>query len=344
MKTRLLTLFMVPFLFMACSKTELSDQEKNFDDSMYKKGENSILENTIDYCGDQVIFNISGDGWKWPGNLTVGNDENNFYVTFERRQSYIFTETRLYIGEESSLASLIDPYTNYPDPAILPNLVEHDPGTTSYTYTIPLSELMDDCFSIIAYAVADNGSGPINCWAGNLTVGGAKPRPYYFNICVEPCQPSTSCETAFAWGDEYATCFIDIPDLNGNRWGWTNGPLPAGNYDFEIWAAAGQCDLSKGTFVGTLNIEYDGSSATVTYSMVDEFTLNETHMYIGNEILPQKNNGQWTVAPGQYPYKDDDLNGANTHTYVADGLSGDIYVIGHAVVCGDFPMNTSNSQ
>jgi hypothetical protein len=48
--------------------------------------------------------------------------------------------------------------------------------------------------------------------------------------------------------------------------------------------------------------------------------LAETHVYVGNDILPQDNKGGYTVAPGQYQ--------------MVTGLSGDIYVVAHASVYG----------
>ena len=76
--------------------------------------------------------------------------------------------------------------------------------------------------------------------------------------------------------------------------------------------------------------------------MLDGYTLSETHLYIGNEMFPKDNNGDFTVAPGLYPFKHEDLMGATTDTYVISGLSGDLYVIAHAVVCGKFPEKDVN--
>jgi hypothetical protein len=150
------------------------------------------------------------------------------------------------------------------------------------------------------------------------------------------------CDTAFAYGGDYATCFQEF-DFDGDgrpdfqRWGWTNGPLEAGEYEFQIYAGAGQCDLSKGTLVGSLTVNYDGSSATVTYTMKPGYYLEETHLYVGNDVLPKVQQGpKWvyTVAPGQYPYSHD-LDGETTDTYTV-AASGNIYVIAHAANCHDW--------
>ncbi len=144
------------------------------------------------------------------------------------------------------------------------------------------------------------------------------------------CVPQ-KCGTAYAYYDEEedATCFTEY---GFKSWGWTNGPLSAGEYTFDFYAGAGGCDISKGTVVGTVTVDYDGSTAIVTYDMDDGYTMDVTHLYVGNEPLPTKNNGDFTVAPGQYPYTHV-LQDATTDSYEIEGLSGDIYVIAHAVVC-----------
>jgi hypothetical protein len=152
-------------------------------------------------------------------------------------------------------------------------------------------------------------------------------------ITVENCGcECEATETAFAYDELLGTCFLDIEGLNANRWGWTIGPLEEGEYEFEIWAGAGQCDLLSGSLVGVLSVEYTGGTAIVTYNMDTCRTLKETHLYIGNDILPKDQNDDFTVAPGLY---------GNTHSevedeadqFVIDGLSGQIYLIAHAIVC-----------
>ena len=133
------------------------------------------------------------------------------------------------------------------------------------------------------------------------------------------CEPEGGCETAFARGTDGYTCFLDTPE-EFSRWGWTIGPLSEGDYTYDIWAAAGQCDTDKGELVGTVDVSYIGGIVTVTYNIDPAYTVEETHTYAGNAMFPTKN-GEPTVAPGQYS--------------IADNLSGDIHVIAHAVVCFD---------
>lgn len=154
------------------------------------------------------------------------------------------------------------------------------------------------------------------------------------NHITENPEEEAECETFFGLGDEAAaTCFIDD---GFNRWGWTNGPLASGEYTFDLYAGAGQCDTDKGTLVGLLTITYDELTgiAEIDFEMLDGFVLSETHLYVGNEPYPTNKKGKPTVAPGQFPYQHD-LDGAQSDSYTINDLSGEIYVIAHGVVCID---------
>ncbi|NND10419.1 MAG: hypothetical protein HKN96_04340 [Flavobacteriaceae bacterium] len=143
-----------------------------------------------------------------------------------------------------------------------------------------------------------------------------------------------SCETLFARGeDDHATCFLDD---GFSRWGWTNGSIEFGDYSFDLYSGAGQCVLDNGTLAGTLTVNYDEATGTVDidYEMNEGFVLNETHLYVGNEPYPTDQNGQDSVAPGQFPYQHE-LDGVEFDSYTVDGLSGPIYIIAHGLVCND---------
>ena len=144
------------------------------------------------------------------------------------------------------------------------------------------------------------------------------------------CVPK-ECGTGYAYGGDYATCFTDL--IKTNNWGWSNGPLPPDSYTFDIYAGAGGCDITGGTLVGTLTVNYDGTMVTVNYNLYAGYTMDVTHLYVGTEPLPENKKGNPTVSPGQYPYSHA-LEDATTDSYEIDGFSGDdIYVVAHAVVC-----------
>ena len=105
----------------------------------------------------------------------------------------------------------------------------------------------------------------------------------------------------------------------------------------KTWAGAGQCDITKGVEVGRVTLFYSAGVATVTYQITNgDYALTETHLYIGNDMYPLQQRGQNTVptvAPGQYPFQNGNLDKVLTDSYTVDSLSGHIYIIAHGVVC-----------
>lgn len=149
----------------------------------------------------------------------------------------------------------------------------------------------------------------------------------------EDIEDEVECETAFAYFEE--GCFLND---GFNRWGWTIGPF-TDNYkgEFDIYQAAGRCDINKGDLVGYFEITYDAEENTVLvhYHLNAGYGLNETHFYVGNEKYPRKKNGQFTVAPGKFTETHEGLDGANFDAFFIENVEGEIYFIAHAVVCED---------
>ncbi len=121
-------------------------------------------------------------------------------------------------------------------------------------------------------------------------------------------------ETAYGKGSA-ATCFI--PTFS--NWGWTNKLNARGTTDvMELWAAAGQCNTSKGTLVGSVTVTYAANGmVSASYSVAAPYMLKETHFYAGKTQFPVVNR-RTTVAPGLYTNK--------------GPFSGVIWTIAHAVV------------
>lgn len=278
-------------------------------------------------------------------------------VTYNTTGGWELNEAHLWIGDD--IAHM--PQTRQGSPKIgnFPYHASYDPsftpGDTSYTVRISLNVIGFSCpsadttYYVAAHAELQkvDGSGAVTQtetgWADGDRFAEKGMWGTLFDITMTcGCDYGSSsneitCETAFASGD---TCFLDIDEDNDgkgdfNRWGWTLGPLSAGSYLFDIYAGAGQCDTTKGTFAGTLTLNYDGSVATVIYDMAGGFTMDETQLYVGNEILARDVNGEYTVAPGQYG-NIHDLTDAGSDIFVIENLSGDIYVVAHSVTCGEY--------
>ena len=177
---------------------------------------------------------------------------------------------------------------------------------------------------------------PCETKCGHLVIYGipqlpdAQNRTFTFDITINfECIPKP-CETAYAYcGHCCSQCFTAFSFSN---WGWTNGPLSSGSYTFYIYAGVGGCNPANGEKVGWLTVNYNGTTVTVTYHMYLGYKMTATHLYVGTDPLPKKN-GQYTVSPGQYPYKRNLQNGT-TDSYMINGFSGqEIYIVAHADVC-----------
>jgi hypothetical protein len=334
-------------------------------------------------CVPSVTNLTGGYGHTGPGlvvgTVTVWNDVTNLYVRYDTTGGWVLTETHLGICSSE--------FTSRPIPGHSPYMKENQ-NTTSYLYTIPLAAIKlhpdcGDCTSppctidatcaavpagqplfIAAHAAVRNSSPPPGYEASQTAYGGtcygSEGQSWFcqidYTICctgAPPPPPPSACDET-AWGKaitpDPSTCLLNITNLNANKWGWTNGPLGAGNYTFELWAAAGQCLTANGTLVGTVTVSYAGSSATVTYTVTGNnpdtgapYKLDEVHLWVGSTPLPMMPKKVKkvvtyvpTAAPGLFPYLPVIAPGGLSATYTVTGLSGSIYVAAHAKVNG-FP-------
>jgi hypothetical protein len=275
---------------------------------------------------------------------------NQLNVTYTTKDGWTLTEAHLWADD--TLSTMPVNNKGNPVPGQFPYKTGALPeGTTTATLSVPLSVFgldvsMTTCDPVTAYVAAHaavkkvNSDGTVQTETG----WGEGPRIIskgnwgtFFTLPLgcksDDPPPPVGCETSFVYQAGKATCFIGSPWIDTSRWGWTNGPFDVGTHNFDVYAAAGQCDLTKGTKVGTASVVYgaDGT-ATVSLAALAGFTFDESHLYVGTEPLPRKN-GEYTGAPGQYPLIHD-LTNASTDSFTVTGLTGPIYVVFHAVACG----------
>jgi len=135
-----------------------------------------------------------------------------------------------------------------------------------------------------------------------------------------------NCETAFMWGD---TTLISL-DLGNKRWGWAEYFDAAdGTYTHDIYAGAGQNDISKGTHVGQAEIIVAGGDVHVEITLNAGVSANVTHIYFSDDNAPTTN------APGLYGFTDEsDFTGTKTFDFSSSyGGDGDFWIIVHLEVC-----------
>ena len=144
------------------------------------------------------------------------------------------------------------------------------------------------------------------------------------------CEQEIVCcceDTIWAYGGSAATEVDDL--VRSAEWGWTNRITP-GTYEWDLYAGAGQNDLSKGTIVGTLTVTYSGGCVTVTYNMYDANILTEAHLWVGTTKLPLKK-GVLVASPGLFPYRPEIAPDGLSATWSSCGFSGTLWVAAHGV-------------
>lgn len=287
----------------------------------------------------------------------VDTDNNGYddmlMVTYTTTNGWELTEAHFHIAD--GLSGI--PQTNKGNP--IPGQFAYNSGIisgTTYTFNIPFSAINISCpggpysKTYSAHCVVKklvNGTWQTETGWGQgtrfVSQGNWGMYNYFTLYCDNPPPNPPKSETAWAKDLNLSTCFLDpiFNDapyfLNSERWGWSNGPYSQGTYTFQLWAAAGQCNTSVGTLVGTVTLNYSGSQATVTYSTTSGFTLKQVHIYLGNDRLYYKTQGQsgYTVAPGQFPIVQENLN-TNTWSTTINNLNGQLYITAHAVVEGNY--------
>lgn len=226
-------------------------------------------------------------------------------------------------------------------------------GLQTHTFTIPLAELaikgVDVACDAKLYVVAHAEVNYLDCDGepndeGDTAFGGDKPgigpRWWYYGEYTVCCDGTTEvpfCQTAYAkgghvWTTDKRSNPQNLPSLKltKNRWGWAINLTATGETTYEIWAGAGLNDTTKGTLVGTLTVDWDGTNVSFCYDLNDGYTMEELHFYAGDD-------SPTTIAPGQYGYIQD-FNDAPQASWcdtlpLADANGGGVWVVAHAVVC-----------
>jgi len=332
----LFLMLLIPAFFIGCQKSELFENAKIAD----QEPQNGALKSTIVYCGNPYVADlVDYQQTITAGTVTYGNDATKLYVTYDLTGEWWIQNAVLFVGPASEAGIIYPDGSGIFSPAGWVSPYRHNffpmDFTQNHTFEIDLVGL-DECFVIVAYANARNLTTNQNKYIWGKSA--LKTFGYWLDYCVQSCPPPpppTSCETAYAFGEQYANCFLNIPGVTSNNWGWSNGPIGPGNYSWPIYAGAGQCNIGNGVHVGNLVVNFTPPTAVITYSMIDGFVLNATHLYVGAQILPMKK-GVYITAPGQFPYQHGTLNGVASDSFTISGLPGSIYIAAHSEACGNY--------
>ena len=290
--------------------------------------------------------------------LEIVNGE--LIVTYNTTGGWQLVEAHIWVG--TSLASMPQTKSGNPKIGNFPYASGDITGATTYTQTISLGNIFT-CpntvtrrLFIAAHAalrlpLPGGGFQYETGWSeGSRFVEQGNWGTYSGVVVTCDCAttpPESKCETAYLYSEGEATCFTSLP-LGSNNWGWTNHFEAAGTHQAQIYAGAGGCSLTAGTNVGTSFVIYTPpASATERGKVVVEivmadcgstkFKVEEAHLYVGGEVLPRDNQGEFTSAPGQFPLKYDYTEGKSVLRYEVDLMPGveNPYVVLHMVVCAN---------
>ncbi len=221
-----------------------------------KGNQDTVIENSENkQCGDAIEYELIAGQNTDVGGITVTNDQNKIYVTYETAGNWWLTETHLFVGEASDL-----PLTSSGNPKIghYPYHGEHD-HVQSVQFEIdidsdwPADENGEYCIIISMHAsvVLKNSEGNIQ---RSETAFGKGDQPiefegsrwgWYHNLCLDNCENTTEDNSSSTGENENNNsgnndtqdhnqmvhfgfiknvdkdCY-SFQELNKINWGWAN--------------------------------------------------------------------------------------------------------------------------
>lgn len=216
--------FAAVFLLFSCSKEDISEAVAN-----QVQTESNFYKNGAEICGQSTIVNLIAGQNTIAGNVTVANDNNYVYVTYNTTNGWKIGAVHLYVGK----CNLI-PRTSKGNP--IPGQFPYkrsfsSSGVTTTTFKI-LKSCLDSCFCVAAHAEVfkNNSNNNRYCGGGSNaeTAWGQGTRfvqrgnwGMYFTACKQAC--ADPCEPKPLEGCTYSP--VSLFDQEGSRletWGEAN--------------------------------------------------------------------------------------------------------------------------
>ena len=300
------------------------------------------------------------------GTVTVSSDETNIYVSYtltyqnpncpDSPVDATFGTLHVWIGNDLTLVPANPQGTPVPGQfcqAATGKCFDAS-GLTTYTFVYPIADLelagYNFCGSplyVVTHAEVNIDSACDASYAQHETAFGGPdsgdgPRWWFNGQFTPDCTNcggggNPTCETAYGkgnyvWTTDRRSNPEELPSLSltRNRWGWATKLCETGETTSDIWAGAGLNNTNKGTQVGDLTLNWNGTEVQVCYDMKGASTLDEVHIYAGDDAPT-------TIAPGQYGFinSGDPLTNPYCATLPATDTNDDgcIWVVAHGVAC-----------
>jgi len=158
-----------------------------------------VAENTPSYrmtqlCGTTASTPLLAGQTMLAGNVTVSNDAEFLYVTYNTTGNWRLKKTHLYVGACNAIP------TNgggNPKIGLFPYTAAHNiSSTTTYTYAIPLASLANcGCVAAHSEVVRLNGNGSVattqTAWGSGTGIGGNS-WAMKFSYCKQSCEEQPS--------------------------------------------------------------------------------------------------------------------------------------------------------
>lgn len=131
------------------------------------------------YCTETSL--IAGQHYN-AGNVIIEKDGDTLFITYVTEGDWTLDATHLYVGDCE-----LRPANRPGNPRIghFPYAETHPAGTTTYTYTIDISN-MPNCICIAAHAEVSHPNGDETAWAEGEPYGGNS-WAMYFPYCLDQC-------------------------------------------------------------------------------------------------------------------------------------------------------------
>lgn len=282
--------FFLLVAFMAAIVSSLNSCTKEMAVDGLQDGFNSpsrtVSITDIEYCGEVTTVRLLAGQYYEAGFVTVGNDSENLYVTYQTNNDWFMKKLHLYVGE----CELLPKNKGGAIPGKFPYKVCFDELQTEYTFVIPLQDLPDEmCVAahaelvkVVEGEIVQTETG----WGEGEKVGNNW--SMVFNYEKQECTPPEDV----CYGDE-ETAWAFGPNYNQNGQGnWATYTPYEANVAIDIFA--GQYHN-----IGTVMFsEVTDGKVTITISLIENWVLaegNETVKIQGYNEAPSGN-----PAPGQF--------------------------------------------